>query len=138
MRTGRLIGIMPDDGARIERCSAAGVRASPISLRSGAVRGPRPLRRWQLPQAPLPSKMARPLAAEPMRTVLVRSKPARMYAMMPASSAGCSANGGIPEPGTPRVTTRARSSSLDERRNRPRRRSTPGTMSPLAPWHCEH
>lgn len=44
-RTGRLIGRRAALGSSNVRCSTAGVRTTPISLRSGAVRGPRPCTR---------------------------------------------------------------------------------------------
>ncbi len=44
-RIGRLIGRRAALGSSNVRCSAAGVRTTPISLRSGAVRGPRPCTR---------------------------------------------------------------------------------------------
>jgi hypothetical protein len=76
--TGRLMGNMAEEGSTSERCSAAGARAMPTSLRSGATRGPRPFTRWHVPHAPLPSKSARPLVALPSETAAVVSKPARM------------------------------------------------------------
>ena len=91
--TGRLIGSIADEGSRSDRSSAAGARATPMSLRSGAARGPRPFTRWQVPHVPLPSKIARPRAASPTRTDAVVSKLARMKATMPVSSDGCSLNG---------------------------------------------
>ena len=38
--TGRLIGSIADEGSRSDRSSAAGARATAMSLRSGAARGP--------------------------------------------------------------------------------------------------
>jgi hypothetical protein len=65
-------------------------------------------------------------------TDAVESNPARMKAMMPASSAGCSLNGGMPA-GVPLVITRARSSSASGRRNWARRKSMPEIWSPSRP-----
>jgi len=45
MRTGRLIGHIALDGSSSARCSAGAVRLAPMSLKSGAVRGPTPLTR---------------------------------------------------------------------------------------------
>ena len=46
--TGRLMGSMARVGSSSDRCSAAGVRSAPMSLRSGAVRGPSLPTRWQV------------------------------------------------------------------------------------------
>ena len=54
-RIGRLIGSRAALGSSSVRCNAAGVRTTPISLRSGAVRGPCPFTRWQEAQPPLPA-----------------------------------------------------------------------------------
>ena len=103
-----------------------------MSLRSGATRGPRAVdamaggaRALAFEQRPA----ARRVADRDGRAV--GSNPARMNAMTPVSSAGCSANGGMPAPGTPLVITRARSSSDDGAAELAAAQVDPGHLSPF-------
>src|SRR5262245_34079524 len=135
IRTGRLIGIMYAVGSTIEPWIEDARRLDPTSLRSGAVRGPRPFTRWQLTQPPFPSNSVRPRVASPTLTArALTSNPARINATNPVSSVWDNLNDCIAVPGMPFEITRTRSSSDDALRKRPRRRSTVPTPSPVAAW----
>ena len=98
MVAGRLIGSIASVGSSSERCSAAGVRTAPMSLRSGAVRGPVPFTRWQVAQAAFSvANNVRPRSTLPTFTAVpAGSKPARMKAMRPVVSLAGKAKLGIP------------------------------------------
>src|SRR5438093_12095325 len=72
----RLAGIRYRAGSSSVRCRDAGERIAPISLRSDARRGPRPLIRWHEAQPPLPEYKACPREASQNFTDALASKPA--------------------------------------------------------------
>ena len=110
-----------------------------MSLRSGATRGPLPLTRWQAAQSAFPSKSALPFTMSLRGT----SPPAparpeagarlRRYATIVPAWVSEKLLGGIVVPGIPVWMIRMISVSVDPRRNWPRMRSMPGTMSPVGP-----